>query len=383
YVERIGLCGTEMVYFATAYLKTDGGIMITACHNPPGDNGMKFVREDARPISADTGLKDIERLASLGQFSPASQTGTVKDVDILQPYIDKLLAQVDLDTLTPLKIVVNAGNGGAGMILDELEKKLPFTFIKVNHHPDGKFPNGVPNPLLIENRPATAEVVKAEKADLGVAWDGDFDRCFFFDENGDFIEGYYLVGFLSQAILSKNPGGKVVYDPRLIWNTIETAQTYGGQAIISKSGHAFIKEMMRKEDAVYGGEMSAHHYFRDFSYCDSGMIPWLLVVEIMCQQKKKLSELVKARIEKFPCSGEINRKLKDPDAAIAKITAHFEPLKPEINTLDGISMNFGAWRFNLRKSNTEPIIRLNVESQGDLALLHEKTQEILGVMESV
>lgn len=381
-VQRIGVCGTEMVYFATAHLQTDGGIMITASHNPPDDNGMKFVRKDARPISGETGLKDIERLASIGEFKPSSKTGTVQDADIMDAYIDKLLSQVDLNQLTPLKIVVNAGNGGAGMVLDLLEKKLPFNFIKVNHEPDGNFPNGVPNPLLQENRAATSDVVKAEKADLGVAWDGDFDRCFFFDENGDFIEGYYLVGFLSQALLSKNPGAKIVYDPRLIWNTIETADTHNGHAIMSKSGHAFIKEVMRKEDAIYGGEMSAHHYFRDFSYCDSGMIPWLLVVEIMCQQKKKLSELVKARIEKFPCSGEINRRLKDPDAAIEKISAHFKSLNPEINTVDGISMNFGKWRFNLRKSNTEPIIRLNVESQGDIPLLHEKTQEILGIIDA-
>jgi phosphomannomutase len=381
-VERIGLCGTEMVYFATDHLKADGGVMITASHNPPNDNGMKLVREGSRPISETTGLKEIELRVSTEEFQDSSRKGAVKDIDIFDAYIKKLLSFVNLDNLKPMKIVVNAGNGGAGMVLDSLEKHLPFQFIKVHHEADGHFPNGVPNPLIVKNRPATANVIKAEKADAGIAWDGDFDRCFFFDENGDFIEGYYLVGFLAQALLEKNPGAGIVYDPRLIWNTIETVETYKGISHISKSGHAFIKEIMREQDAIYGGEMSAHHYFKEFSYCDSGMAPWLLVLEIMCTTGKPLSELVKERIQKFPCSGEINNVVEDPDEVIKAIKNKFAGLNPAITTLDGISMEFADWRFNLRKSNTEPILRLNVESRGDIPLMQEKTQEIVDIIDS-
>ena len=382
-VLRLGVCGTEMVYFATDFLKADGGIMITASHNPPQDNGMKFVRENARPISSETGLKDIERMISIGKFKPSDRKGNILDVNVLEPYIKKLLSFVDIESLSSLKVVVNAGNGGAGMVIDQLEKHLPFRFVKVNHNPDGSFPNGVPNPMITENRQITSNAVKAEKADVGIAWDGDFDRCFFFDENGDFIEGYYLVGFLAQSLLSKNPGAGIVFDPRLIWNTMEIVEQMGGKPIMSKSGHAFIKAVMRKEDAVYGGEMSAHHYFRDFTYCDSGMVTWLLVLEIMCQQKKKLSDLVKERIAKFPVSGEINRKVADPDAAIEKIQKHFEGQNPQINTIDGISLEFADWRFNLRKSNTEPILRLNVESRGNIALMEAKTAEIMKIIDAI
>ncbi|MBD3265212.1 phosphomannomutase, partial [bacterium] len=337
-VKALGVCGTETVYFATSHLQADGGIMITASHNPPQDNGMKFVREGAKPISEVSGLKDIERMISIGEFKPSTHTGNVEHVDVMDAYIKNLLSYIDLNNFKPLKIVVNAGNGGAGMVIDRLEKHLPFQFIKVHHEPDGSFPNGVPNPLILENRADTAEVVKAEQADAGIAWDGDFDRCFFFDENGDFIEGYYLVGFLAKAILEKYPGGKIVYDPRLTWNTIEIVNELGGTPVMSVSGHAFIKQKMREEKAVYGGEMSAHHYFKDFTYCDSGMLPWLLVLEIMCKENKKLSALVKERIEKYPCSGEINHRVKDPDATIDKIQSHFASQHPQINTVDGVSM---------------------------------------------
>lgn len=377
----IGLCGTEMVYFTTSHFEADGGIMITASHNPPEYNGMKFVRQQSRPISEDTGLRDIAQMCLRGEFKKTSTRGNVQEIDVAKDYINHILTYVDSSKLKPFKIVVNAGNGGAGLIVDLLEPHLPFQLIKVHHEPDGDFPNGVPNPLLPENRSATADAVKVNRADAGIAWDGDFDRCFFFDGNGDFIEGYYIVGFLAKALLAKNPGAKIVYDPRLVWNTIEIVEQYGGEAIKCKSGHAFIKEKMRENDAIYGGEMSAHHYFKDFFFCDSGILPWLFVLEVMGETGKTLSELVRERIAKFPCSGEINRKVGNADAVIAAILNHFRSQNHQFDETDGIGMDFGDWRFNLRKSNTEPIIRLNVESRGNAALLEEKTQEILGLIE--
>lgn len=380
-VVDIGMCGTEQIYFATAHLKLDGGVMITASHNPKEYNGMKLVREESRPISSDTGLKEIEERAVAGTFAPVEgmKRGVVEKVNIVPDYIQHLLTYVDLSALKPLKIVVNAGNGAAGQILDELEKHLPFEFIKVNHEPDGTFPNGVPNPILMENRDATASVVKREKADVGIAWDGDFDRCFMFDEQGGFIEGYYMVGFLSKAFLLKNPGAKIIYDPRLTWNTIELVEEAGGTPVMCKSGHAFIKEKMRKEGAVYGGEMSAHHYFKDFSYCDSGMIPWLLVLELVSRAGKPLSELMSERMERYPISGEINSKVRDAKAVIGAIEAKYGA-SGTVTKVDGLSIEYPNWRFNLRMSNTEPVIRLNIEVRQDKALLKEKTEELLAMI---
>ena len=373
----IGMCGTEMIYFATAHLKTDGGIMVTASHNPKSYNGMKLVKKEARPISSDTGLKDIEKECVEGDFGPLDVTpGKVERIDISDEYIDHLLTYVDVSKLKPLKIVCNTGNGAAGPIIEKLEKKLPFKMEKVFIEPDGNFPNGVPNPILQENREATAKVVKETGADVGIAWDGDFDRCFLFDEKGGFIEGYYMVGFLSQAFLSKSKGEKVIYDPRLTWNTIEIADELGGTPIMCKSGHAFIKDKMRQENAIYGGEMSAHHYFRDFSYCDSGMIPWLLVLEILSETGKSLSSLVAERMDKYPVSGEINSKVADAKAVIERIEAKYGP-SGVVTKVDGLSVEYDNWRFNLRMSNTEPVIRLNVETRQDKELLKEKTEELL------
>jgi phosphomannomutase len=381
-VLNIGMCGTEEVYFATAHLKADGGICVTASHNPKDYNGMKFVREGSRPISGDTGLKDIEILAHANDFPAvdASKRGSVEMVDTRPAYTQHLLTYVEADKLKPLKIVCNAGNGGGGLALDAIEPFLPIEWIKVHHEQDGNFPHGVPNPLLIENRASTIKTIADNKADLGIAWDGDFDRCFFFDDKGTFIEGYYIVGLLAEAALLKNPGASVVHDPRLTWNTIEMAEAAGGKAIQSKTGHAFIKERMRLEDAVYGGEMSAHHYFKDFFYCDSGMIPWLLVVELISKSGKSLTQLVEERMAKFPCSGEINSILEDAPATLVKVEAHYASSGAEIDHTDGLSMNFGDWRFNLRASNTEPVVRLNVESRGDQALMEAKTAELLKLM---
>ena len=377
----LGLCGTEQVYFYTSYLGLDGGIMITASHNPPDYNGMKFVREQSRPLSGDSGLRGIERLAAQANFSPcAKQRGKRVVTDAFEAYVQHLLSFIDPKALQPLKVVVNAGNGSAGLVLDRLESKLPFQFIKLYHEPDGSFPHGVPNPLLPENRQVTAEAVRESGAALGLAWDGDFDRCFFFDEQGTFIEGYYLVGFLAQAQLARHPGGIVIHDPRLTWNTIEMVREAGGQPVMSKTGHAFIKERMRQEDAIYGGEMSAHHYFRDFFYCDSGMIPWLLVMEVMCRSGQPLSALVQERMRRYPVSGEINRRLEDPDAALRRVEAFYKDQALNLDRTDGLSLEFPDWRFNLRNSNTEPVLRLNVETRNNPALLQEKTAEILGMM---
>lgn len=376
-VVDIGVGGTEMVYYATFSLELDGGIMVTASHNPPNYNGMKFVREGARPISADTGLKEIRELAERGESAGASTRGTVSRVDVSASYIEHLLSYVDPGALRPLKIVVNAGNGGAGPIIDRLEPHLPFEFVKVHHRPDGTFPNGVPNPMLQENRRVTVETVIREGADAGIAWDGDFDRCFFFDENGRFIDGYYVVGLLAQSFLDRSPGARIVHDPRLTWNTLEVVENCGGKAVQSVSGHAFMKQVMRDEDAHYGGEMSAHHYFRSFAYADSGMIPWLLVTRIMSERGLPLSALVDERMTLFPASGEINRTVDDAAEVLARIEGIYAGGAELVEHVDGLSMEFARWRFNLRASNTEPLLRLNVESRGDVALMQARTAELL------
>jgi len=373
----IGVVGTEVVYFATFSRGLDGGIMVTASHNPPDYNGMKCVREGARPLSADTGLKDIEAIAARGAFAEPAGRGSVTEADVKPAYIEHLLSYVDRASLAPLKIVVNAGNGGAGPIVDLLEPHLPFEFVKLHHEPDGRFPNGVPNPMIEENRAATIDAIRSSGADLGVAWDGDYDRCFLFDERGQFIEGYYIVGLLARAFLEQHPGATIVHDPRLTWNTLDVVNAYGGKAVQSKSGHAFIKQTMRDVDAVYGGEMSAHHYFRAFSYADSGMIPWLLVAGLMSKERRKLSELVGERMALYPASGEINRKVADAPTVLREIEAHYGASAKAVDHMDGLSVEFADWRFNLRASNTEPLIRLNVESRGDPELMRARTAELL------
>jgi phosphomannomutase len=378
----VGVCGTEGVYFATFDGGYDGGIMITASHNPPDYNGMKFVRAQSRPISGDNGLQTIRGFAERGDFAPPARSGVRRSLDITAAYVAHLLSYVDAPQLKPLKIVVNAGNGGAGLIIDALEPHLPFSFFKINHDPDGHFPNGIPNPMLEENRAPTAAAIRRHGADFGIAWDGDFDRCFFFDEHGSFVEGYYLVGLLAQVLLRGHAGGRVVHDPRLTWNTIELVKASGGVPVLSKSGHAFIKERMREVDGVYGGEMSAHHYFRRFAYCDSGMIPWLIVAQILCESGQTLSQLVGERIGLFPVSGELNYRVPDATAAIAAFEARYAPQAIILDRTDGVSFEFANWRFNLRSSNTEPLIRLNVEARGSATILHAKTEELVGVLKS-
>ena len=380
-VRDLGQCGTEQVYFYTSHLGLGGGIMVTASHNPPEYNGMKFVGPQSRPLSGERGLKELAQLVASPPPSPGPSRGRRVTEDPLDAYVNHLLSYVDSRALKPLKVVVNAGNGGAGPVIDRLEKHLPFQFVKIHHEPDPSFPHGVPNPLLPENRRATTQAVVAHGAAVGLAWDGDFDRCFFFDEAGTFIEGYYLVGLLAQVLLSRHPGGTIIHDPRLTWNTIEMVRRRGGRPLLSRTGHAFVKEQMRAADAVYGGEMSGHHYFRDFAYCDSGMIPWLLVLELMCRSGKALSALVKERMARYPASGEINRRLSDPEAVLRRVAAFYRAQALHSDWTDGLSLEFSNWRFNLRPSQTEPVLRLNVETRQDPALLKEKTRELLALMD--
>ncbi|MGC1729072.1 MAG: phosphomannomutase CpsG [Steroidobacteraceae bacterium] len=379
----IGLWGTEGVYFATFGERLDGGVMVTASHNPPDYNGMKLVREEARPISADTGLKEMRAQIESGRLPPrAARAGVERTLDVRARYLEHVLGYVNRERLKPLKVVVNPGNGGAGLVIDQLEPHLPFEFVKVNANPDGSFPNGVPNPMLEENRAATADVVRRVRADVGLAWDGDYDRCFFFDEAGRFIEGYYLVGLLAEVFLRAEPGARIVHDPRLTWNTLDIVRRYGGKPVLCKSGHAFIKQKMREVDAAYGGEMSAHHYFRRFSYCDSGMIPWLVVLAVLSERGEPLSALVAERMRLFPASGEINRQLAtDATAILARVRGHYERQAQAIDLTDGLSMEFAQWRFNLRGSNTEPLVRLNVESRGSEPLMREKSAEVLRLID--
>jgi phosphomannomutase len=393
----LGLAGTEEVYFATFHLGVDGGIEVTASHNPIDYNGFKLVREGSRPISADTGLAEIRQMAEQMSFElvdgrdPSvadADRGSYELVDTRKDYVEHLMGYIDPSAFTPLKLVVNAGNGAAAPAIDAIEaafkqRGMPVEFIKICHEPDGTFPNGIPNPLLTENRGITRDAVLEHKADLGIAWDGDFDRCFLFDEQGRFIEGYYIVGLLAEAFLKKEPGAAIIHDPRLVWNTVEQVEQNGGRAVQTKAGHAFIKERMRKEDAAYGGEMSAHHYFRNFAYCDSGMIPWLLVTELLCRKGKPMSTLVDERIAAFPSSGEINLKVSDAPAVLKAIEAQYASDALDVDHTDGVSIAFADWRFNLRASNTEPVIRLNVESRGDQQLMEAQTQKLLESIRSI
>jgi phosphomannomutase len=380
-VTDIGLCGTEMIYYAASSLGTDGGIMITASHNPPEYNGMKFVKKGSVPVGYESGLNEIERMILGNKTGKESETsGKVEHSDIMNEFMAHLQKFYNAKKIKSFKVVVNAGNGCAGLALNALEKNLPVKMIKIFNEPDSNFPNGVPNPLLVENRKATIDAVNKNRADLGVAWDGDYDRCFFFDEKGDFVEGYYIVGLLAKSILKKNPGESIVHDPRLIWNTIEVVKQSGGIPVVSKSGHAYIKQKMRKVNAVYGGEMSAHHYFRENAYSDSGMIPFLLILQLMSEENKTLSQLVGEMIEKYPCSGEINSTISNPSQKIKELEKKYSGGK--VDKIDGLSIEYDNWRFNVRESNTEPIIRLNVESRGDINLMEEKTEELLKMIRS-
>jgi len=377
----IGLCGTEMVYYATPALEADGGIMITASHNPPEYNGMKFIKKGAVPVGYDSGLREVEQMILKDELHPLSHdAGDVIHHDVMNGFIQNLRKFYNPEKIKPYKVVVNAGNGCAGLTLDVLEKYLPVKMTKIFNEPNSEFPNGIPNPLLPENRKPTIDAVLKNHADLGVAWDGDYDRCFFFDEKGNFIEGYYIVGLLAKSILKSHPGEKIVHDPRLVWNTIEVVKKAGGIPVESPSGHAFIKQKMREVDAIYGGEMSAHHYFKDNAYSDSGMIPFLLILQLISEEGKPFSSLVEEMIAAYPCSGEINSTINDPAGKIREVERKYSDGK--VDHIDGLSVEYDKWRFNLRMSNTEPILRLNVESKADINLMKEKTEELLKIIRS-
>ncbi|WP_068109669.1 phosphomannomutase/phosphoglucomutase [Tropicimonas marinistellae] len=377
----IGLCGTEEVYFATEHFGAGGGLMVTASHNPIDYNGIKFVGPGARPIPPDEGFQEIHDRTAAGIAAPDGARGSIRAENPRPAYVDRVLSFADPAALKGLKILVNPGNGCAGPTFDAIaealaERGADLSVVRLHHTPDGTFPNGIPNPLLPENRPATAEAVSAAGADFGVAWDGDFDRCFLFDETGAFIDGEYLVGLLATAFLGKSPGAKIVHDPRIMWNTQELVARAGGEAVASLTGHVHVKAAMRRVDAVYGGEMSAHHYFRDFMYCDSGMIPWLLIAEHICRTGQPLSALIGDRRAAYPSSGEINFRVSDPAAAMAAVERALQPEAPEIDRMDGLGLAVADWRLNLRRSATEPVLRLNVETRGDRALLDRKTAEV-------
>jgi len=380
-VVHLGMIGTEMVYFATAFYGLDGGVMITASHNPPEYNGLKMVRAESRPISGDTGLLDIEkRTAEYLKSTPApvAQRGSIEEKDCYDDFIRHLLRVVPTEDMKPLKILADPGNGAAGIALEKLLPHLPVQVTQVRPEPDGKFPNGVPNPILEEARQMTVDAMHKDDYDFGVAWDGDYDRCFFFDAHGVFIEGYYIVGLLASAILQKDPNHTIIYDPRLYWNTLDIVSKLGGRAVVCKSGHAFIKEKMRAEDATYGGEMSAHHYFKDHWYCDSGMIPFMLIARLVSHTGRKLHDLVNEMIENYPCSGEVNSEVANVKSVLATVEAKYSD--GQIDRIDGLSVEYSNWRFNLRGSNTEPVIRLNVESRGDRGLMEAKTEELLAII---
>lgn len=377
-VVHLGLIGTEMVYFATAHYGLDGGIMITASHNPPEYNGMKMVRVESRPISGDSGLFDIERRAHEGVWERSGE-GSIGELDCYSDFVQHLLSIVNPADLKPLRILADPGNGAAGLAMDQLMPHLPLKIDKLRWEADGRFPNGVPNPILEESRALTEATMKsAANYDFGVAWDGDYDRCFFFDEHANFIEGYYIVGVLAQSLLIEDSNQTIIYDPRLMWNTLDLVAKLGGRAVVCKSGHAFIKEKMRLEDATYGGEMSAHHYFKAHWYCDSGMIPLLMIARLVSQTGKSLGELVGEMMASYPCSGEVNSTVTDVSEVLQRVEAAYPG--GTVDKIDGLSIEFSDWRFNLRGSNTEPVIRLNVETRGDHDLMVAKTHELLAMI---
>ena len=379
----IGLAGTEEMYWAVTQFDACGGIEVTASHNPINYNGMKIVKSSSRPLDDAEDFQAIKRIAESRAWTQGDARGASRDIAAAarRAYVSRVASFCDTKKLKPLKIVVNSGNGAAGPTFDAITGHLsalcaPLEFIRVHHDPDHTFPNGIPNPLLPENHAATADVVLREGADFGVAFDGDFDRCFFFDGAGYFVPGEYVVGLLAAIFMEREPGAKIVHDPRVIWNTQDVINRGAGSAIQSKTGHAFIKQAMRKHAAVYGGEMSAHHYFRDFAYCDSGMIPWLLVAELVSVSGKSLEGLVAENVAAFPSSGEINFENIDAFNTIDRVINTYRETSKSIGYCDGVSIEFESWRLNLRSSNTEPLIRLNIETRGDGILLEKKLSEV-------
>ncbi|BDX07715.1 phosphomannomutase CpsG [Planctobacterium marinum] len=383
-VMDLGQTGTEEIYFACQHLNCDVGVEITASHNPIEFNGIKFVGKDSKPFS-ESEFEQIKQQTINGQPQMHQKGGRYRTFDHMNAYVDCLLSHIATENIKPLRLVVNPGNGVAGRVIDAIEQRflalqVPITFVKIFYEPDSEFPNGIPNPLLPEDRWKTANAVKESRADMGIAWDGDFDRCFLFDENGRFIDGYYIVGLLAQSFLADNPGQKVVHDPRVFWNTAHIVERCHGEVVKSQTGHALIKAKMRSCDAIYGGEMSAHHYFKSFAYCDSGMIPWLLVVKLLSERDQKISEIVSVMQTQFPSSGELNFRVSNSGDTLQRVQRYYEKSAHQIDYFDGLSMQFERWRFNLRSSATEPLLRLNIETRGDSSLLESKTKELTSLI---
>lgn len=379
----IGMAGTEEMYWAVTEFGACAGIEVTASHNPINYNGMKIVKSGSKPLDEMMDFQVIRALVGSQDWINSPRKGKLQNYasEARAKYVDRVLGFIDIAQLAPLKVVINSGNGAAGPTADAIvnclkDKGAPIEFIHVNHRPDSTFPNGIPNPLLPENHAATADVVLHEGADLGVAFDGDFDRCFLFDHVGRFIPGEYVVGLLAAIFLDKEVDGKIVHDPRVVWNTQDIVAKKGGVAVQSKTGHAFIKQTMRVHSAIYGGEMSSHHYFRDFAHCDSGMIPWLLVAELVSESGRSLADWVNDRFEAFPSSGEANFRVDDAGPAIYRVLAAYQAEALSLDETDGVSLTFDNWRFNLRRSNTEPYVRLNIESRGCSELLAAKVADI-------
>ncbi|MFY9484279.1 MAG: phosphomannomutase/phosphoglucomutase [Patescibacteria group bacterium] len=378
-VIAIGLVSTEMMYFAVGHLEAGGGIQVTASHNPPEWHGMKMVRAQAAPISGETGLTEIKAAALANKFAPSPAHGTVTQRDVLNDYIDFVIKWIDQAAIKPLKVVYNPNFGFEGKLLEALvaRTKLPLTIIPLNAEPDGTFPKGRPDPFVPENRPEFVELVKSSKADLGVAWDADADRVFFCAEDGIFLEPYYTNALLIEQILKKHPGGKIVYDPRYTWALIDVTKRFKGEPVPARVGHSYIKTKMREVDAVFSGESSGHTYFRDFWYADTGIIPLLLILELLSKSGKKLSELTKPYLDQYPISGEINSTVSDVETVLKKIEERYSGAK--IDHFDGLTIEHDAWRANIRASNTEPLLRLNVEAKNH-ALMEKMRDELLAII---
>ena len=380
-VMDLGLAGTEEMYFATAHLGADGGIMVTASHNPKDYNGMKLVGPGAVPLND----ADFWRVKTLADTTPDRLPGgSREDAGAVRAAYVAHVARL-VGSVGPLRVLVNSGNGAAGPTLDALAEGLAkrgsrLDLVRMHHDPDGSFPNGVPNPLLPENRPLTELAVKAAGVDMGVAFDGDFDRCFLFDGQGAFLDGEHVVALLARAHLSLHPGAAIVHDPRVRWAVEATVARAGGQSVLAPTGHVFLKDAMRRTGAVYGGELSAHHYFRDFMACDSGMIPWLMVARLLGQTRSSLADLVGDLRRDFPSSGEINFTVPDTAAMVERVRTALGPQALAEDWTDGLSLDFGDWRLNLRASNTEPLLRLNVEARGDAGLVADGVARVRGLI---
>ncbi len=381
----LGMAGTEEMYFATAHLGAGGGICVTASHNPREYNGMKLVGRGAVPLP-DADFARIRALTEGSEQFSLLPGGTREDRSSVRSdyvaHVTRLVGQ----GIGPLRLVVNAGNGAAGPTLDALAEGLAargtrLDLVRMHHDPDGSFPNGIPNPLLPENRPVTAEAVRVSGAEFGVAFDGDFDRCFLFDGDGGFVDGEHVVALLAAAHLVAEPGATIIYDPRVIWAVQDAVRKGGGRSVLAPTGHVFLKAAMRREGAVYGGEMSAHHYFRGFMACDSGMIPWLMAARLVSQSGQSLTGMVGAMRRDFPSSGEINFRVTDLPAVVARVKAALEPEARATDRTDGLSLDFGDWRMNLRASNTEPLLRLNVEARGDAGLVASAVDRVTALIE--